>query len=159
MKRSVELSPVPVSPPVKVIEPNDVNLFVPPSLASILNELGTSEPLPTEFALIVCDCGVTKISTFGLAALVLEIFAVMFSVDVSPAESVYVTANVIVSVSEVISDAVSVNVKLLLEIVPPIPPLYETVIESKTSVLPCFALTLIVCGDSLPLPKEFAVIV
>ena len=72
MKRSVELSPLPSSPPVNVIVPNDVNLFVPPSLASILNELGTSEPLPTEFALIVCAWGVTKTSTFGTAAVAFE---------------------------------------------------------------------------------------
>ena len=88
----------------------------------------------------------------GDAVLVLEIVALIFSVDVLPSEFVYVTANVIVSVSEVISDAVSVNVKLLLETVPFIPPLYETVIESKTSTLPCFALTLIVCGDCVPFP-------
>ena len=60
---------VPLNPPLYTTVPILVNLLVPPSVAFTEIVLGDSEPLPTEFAFIPCDCKFTLTSTFGTAFL------------------------------------------------------------------------------------------
>ena len=46
--------------------PIEVNLLVPASKAVTVNAIGVAEPLPFEFADIVCADGDTATNTFGV---------------------------------------------------------------------------------------------
>ena len=110
-------------------------------------------------------CGFAIIVVIGFASLIRDILATIFLVPEVPSPSVKFTGIVIVSVSDNISFAVpwdsssSLNVILFPDTVPLNPPLYTTVpIEVNLLVPPSVAFTWIVCGDSEPLPTEFAFI-
>ena len=88
-----------MSPPVNTIVPNDENLDIPPSLALICSRLGTAEPLPSESALIVCACGVTKTSTFGTADIAFEKLNLTSCVPNVPSKSLKETVAVAIALS------------------------------------------------------------
>ena len=84
----------------------------------------------------------------------------MFLVPSVPSLSVKFTGIVIVSVSDVISDALSSISRIFDDTVPLNPPLYTTVpIETNREVPPSFALSVKLFGSTEPEPREFPTIV
>ena len=98
---------VPLNPPLYTTVPIEVNLLVPPSVALTSIVLGDSEPLPTEFALIPCDCKFTLISTLGIAFLDFAKLNLIVDVPSVPSLSLYEIEAVAVDVSPV-NDVISI---------------------------------------------------